>query len=207
MVSFLSNIISIFSVANNSSRNGKQSSLVEKMRGGNIVRAIKEERGGRPEAYIFEEGDKDAGIKTFWDALGGVPKKIKSAKEGGDDNDAAREAAQAVKLFRLSDKGGTLNFTLEKTGDVKKTDLDSNDAFILDNGAEVFVWIGKRASRDEKKFVRLIPPIVTRLCTNTIFLQGMQYAERYLKDNGRPPYTPISRVIEGGENSGIFPIS
>ena len=160
MVSFLSNRISIFSVANNSSRNGKQSSLVEKMRGGNIVRAIKEERGGRPEAYIFEEGDKDAGIKTFWDALGGVPKKIKSAKEGGDDNDAAREAAQAVKLFRLSDKGGTLNFTLEKTGDVKKTDLDSNDAFILDNGAEVFVWIGKRASRDEKKFVRLIPPIV-----------------------------------------------
>src|SRR3990167_7570106 len=113
MVSFLSNRISIFSVAKNSSRNGKQSSLVEKMRGGNIVRAIKEERGGRPEAYIFEEGDKDAGIKTFWDALGGVPKKIKSAKEGGDDN-----------------------------------------------GAEVFVWIGKRASRDERKFVRLIPPIV-----------------------------------------------
>jgi hypothetical protein len=162
--------------------NGKKSSLFEKMRAGYIVRAIKEERGGRPEAYIYEEGDKDAGLNVFWENLGGVPKKIKSPKHGGDDADAAREASESIKLFRLSDKSGNLTFKLEKSGNVKKRDLDSNDAFILDNGVEVFVWIGKRASRDERKF-------------------GMQYAERYLKDNGRPPFTPISRVVEGGENS------
>ena len=137
-------------------RNGSNASLFEKMRGGNIVRAIKEERGGRPEAYIYEEGDKDAGLDTFWAAIGGKPKKIKSHKDGGDDADAAREAAESIKLFRLSDKRGQLTFTLEKTGNVKKTDLDSNDAFILDNGAEVFVWIGKKSSKDEKRLVSSI---------------------------------------------------
>ena len=32
--------------------------------------------------------------------------------------------------------------------------LDTNDAFILDDGYEVMVWIGKGASRAERKNVR-----------------------------------------------------
>jgi len=70
---------------------------------------------------------------------------------------------------------------LRKTGDISKRDLDTKDAFILDNGSEVFVWIGKQSSPQERKL-------------------GMQYAEQYLANNGKPPHTPISRVIEGGEN-------
>merc|ERR1712137_1040016 len=73
-------------------------------------------------------------------------------------------------------------FTLEKTGNLSESDLDSNDAFILDNGAEIFAWIGKKASKDERKL-------------------AMQYAQKYLQDNNRPAYLPISRVMEGGENA------
>merc|ERR1712137_806011 len=84
----------------------------------------------------------DSVMDKFWDALGGKG-KIKSAKKGGDEADAAAEATEQIKLFRLSDKKKEMKFTLEKTGNLSKSDLDTNDAFILDNGSEIFVWIGK----------------------------------------------------------------
>jgi len=161
--------------------NGSSASLFEKMRAGQVVRALRDERGGKPEAYVFEEGDTDATMNKFWDALGGKG-KIKSAKSGGDDADAAAQATNQVKLLRLSDKKKEMQFTLEKTGNLSKSDLDTNDAFILDNGSEIFVWIGKKASKDERRL-------------------AMQYAQQYLQENNRPAYLPISRVIEGGENA------
>jgi len=161
--------------------NGKQASIHEKMKAGQVVRALRDERGAKPEAYIYEENDSDPGLQRFWDALGGKG-KIKSAKAGGDDAKAAAEAASQVKLYRLSDKKGSMNFTLEKTGSLSKNDLDTKDAFILDNGAEIFVWIGKKASKDERKY-------------------AMQFAQQYLRDNNRPAFLPISRVVEGGENA------
>jgi hypothetical protein len=66
-------------------------------------------------------------------------------------------------------------------GAVKRGQLDSADVFILDNGAEVFAWIGKGASVGEKK-------------------NALQYAHDYLTKYNRPHHTPISRILEGGEN-------
>jgi len=160
--------------------NGSSCSLFEKVRAGQVVRAIRDERGGKPEALIFDENDNDPSMNQFWDGLGGKG-RIKTAAEGGSDKDAAAQLQDLVKLFRLSDKSGSMKFTLEKSGDLSKRDLDTNDTFILDNGAEIFVWIGKKASANEKKL-------------------GMQYAQRYLSDYGRPAYLPISRVLEGSEN-------
>lgn len=53
--------------------------------------------------------------------------------------------------------------------------------FILDAGAEVFAWIGKGASVQEKS-------------------KALQFAMDYLAKYKRPAYTPISRILEGGEN-------
>ena len=125
------------------------------MRAGQMTRALRDERHGKPEATLQDEGDKSDEMDTFWSHLGGDG-PIKSASAGGSDAAAAAEAAESVKLFRLSDKSGSLNFSLEKTGNLSKSDLDSSDAFLLDNGAEVFVWIGKRASHLEKKKVSTV---------------------------------------------------
>lgn len=166
--------------------NGSGASLFEKMRAGEVVRALRDERGAKPEAYIYDEGDSDAGLDKFWDALGGKG-KIKSAKQGGSDADAAAQAQEQVKLYRLSDKKKEMKFTLEKTGSLSKRDLDSNDAFVLDNGSEIFVWIGKNASQAERS-------------------QGMRYAQKYLAENNRPAYLPISRVMEGTD-SAVFDLN
>jgi gelsolin len=157
--------------------NGAKSGPQEKMKGAQLCRALDDERKGLPKVHVFEENGKD--LAEFWKVLGGQG-PVKTAEEGGDDNEA--EKASEKRLFRLSDASGTLTFQeVAKGAAVKKNLLDSSDVFILDTGAEVFAWIGKGASVGEKK-------------------KAMSFAQEYLTKYSRPAYIPISRILEGGEN-------
>ena len=49
--------------------------------------------------------------------------------------------------------------------------LESDDIFIADSGNEVYMWVGRGASADEK-------------------YQCMNYASDYIKQTGKPSYTP-----------------
>jgi len=141
-----------------------------------MTRALVDERKGRAKCFVLEEGEKEP---EFWKHLGGEG-AVKSAEDGGDDNEAEKSGVKA--LFHLSDATGQMVFKQVATGSaVKKTLLDSNDVFILDTGAEVFAWIGKGASTDEKA-------------------KALGFAQDYLTKYNRPAYTPICRVLEGGEN-------
>jgi len=156
--------------------NGKKSGPQEKQKGAQLSRAIGDERNGKAKITVLEDGDKDA---EFWKMIGGEG-PVKSAEEGGDDNEAEKTGTKT--LFQLSDATGTLEFKQVGTGSaVKKGLLDSNDVFILDTGAEVFAWIGKGASVQEKA-------------------KALSFAQDYLKKYNRPSYLPISRILEGGEN-------
>jgi gelsolin len=157
--------------------NGKSAGIFEKNKGATLSRAISDERAGKAKVQITEEGTEPA---EFWKLLGGKPAKIKTAEEGGSDEEA--EKVQTKKLFHLSDATGSMVFKEIAAGPaIKRNMLKSEDVFILDVGSEVFAWIGKGASAAERK-------------------NAMQYASDYLKKNNRPPYIPIARVLEGGEN-------
>jgi gelsolin len=85
-------------------------------------------------------------------------------------------------LFRLSDASGKLEFTEEGSGPgVNQDMLDSNDVFILDVHHQVFVWVGAKANADEHK-------------------NGIHYAQEYLKREDRLLQTPITKVMDGGDN-------
>jgi len=156
--------------------NGRKSGPSEKARGAQFSRATAEERRGRAKIHVLEEDEKNP---AFWKLLGGEG-AIKSAEEGGDDNVA--DVAGDKSLWRLSDASGTMDFSQVAAGPKCKMNLlDSNDVFVLDNGNEVYVWVGKGASPDEKK-------------------KAMSSAMDYLKKMGRPPNLPIARVVEGSEN-------
>jgi len=125
---------------------------------------------------FLEEGDKEA---EFWKVLGGEG-AVKTAEEGGDDAEAEQSTGKA--LFQLSDATGQMVFKQVATGSAcKRNLLDPNDVFILDTGAEVFAWIGKGASPDEKA-------------------KALGFAQDYLTKYNRPAYLPICRVLDGGEN-------
>ncbi|CAF0719324.1 unnamed protein product [Adineta steineri] len=156
--------------------NGKKSSGQERLKAAFYCRALDEERRGLPEVIVLEEGDQD---EKFWSYLKGGYGKVKSANEGGADDEIK---SNEKRLYRLSDASGMLKFRRIATGeDVRRTLLDSNDVFILDIGSEIIVWVGKNASTMEKK-------------------SAMDFAKKYLVNKNKPSNLPISRILEGGEN-------
>lgn len=52
--------------------------------------------------------------------------------------------------------------------------------YILDVGSELFVWVGRGSSVEEKK-------------------SGMPYAAEFIEDNGRDVALPVSRLAQGYE--------
>jgi len=55
-------------------------------------------------------------------------------------------------LHQLSDASGQLKLTEVATGSFKKTELKSDDVFIVDIGTEAFIWVGKGASKKRESF-------------------------------------------------------
>jgi hypothetical protein len=160
--------------------NGKQASVREKNKAGEIARAIRDERKGQPKIFTIEEGQED---EDFWTNLGGKG-PIASAAEGGDDSEADRNRVGTKALYQLSDASGQLKFTEKAKGKVTKALFSSQDVFIFDTGFEVIAWIGKGASVNEKK-------------------SALPKAQEYLSKYNRPAYLPISRVGEGAEGQAF----
>jgi len=158
--------------------NGSKSNGAERVKAGQLARAIDDERKGLATVEVIVEGEANA---EFWAALGG------QGPVAADVQNDHTLKSKAPVLNRLSDASGTLTFTQVGHGKLHRGLLASDDTFILDNGAEIFAWIGKRASPNERKL-------------------AIQYAQQYLNNNGLPPHTPITRILEGGENE-IFETS
>lgn len=162
---------------------GKSAGMFEKNKGREVCDAIKTERKGKITIHNIREGDKDADTQEFFKNLGGtVDSPIKSDKEGGDDKEFEEANAKVRQLWKLSDASGKMEFSKVSEGNaIKKSQLDTNDVFIFDSGAEIYAWVGKGASEKER-------------------FEAMVFAQQYLTKNKRPPQLPISRILEGGEN-------
>lgn len=155
---------------------GSKAGIREKSRAAQLARAIDSERGGKPEVVVMHQGDEE---DEFWDKLGGKaePKDHSEVVE-----DSAWEKDSEKKLFKLSDESGSHEFTLvAEKNDVKKSMLESSDAFVYDVGHEVYVWVGKDASVGERA-------------------NAMKYAQDYMKEYKRPAFLPICLIFEGHEN-------
>lgn len=157
---------------------GKESSLAEKTKAIQVVTQIKNERS-KAKANVIKISD-DPDNAAFWKAVG--PKSaIKSAKEGGSDEESEKKSAP--KLYKVSDASGKL--TTEEVplvdGKMKKEMLDSMDVFIVDATSNIFVWVGKGASADEKK-------------------NAMITGVKYLESSKKPSSTPVERVLEQAES-------
>jgi len=159
--------------------NGSESGLMEKNKAMQVSHAISDDRKGKAKVTVLDsENETDA---DFWAFFGGFG-PIHTSSEGGDDEAPHREEKV---LMKLSDTAGTVSFAEIATGtSINKSLLTSDDVYILDNGEEIFVWIGKSASVAEKK-------------------SAMDFAQKYLVEHNLPPYTPITRLVEGGESNAF----
>ena len=79
------------------------------------------------------------------------------------------------KMMKLSDEGGKLEMTEVPYG---KDQLKSDDTFLIDRGDNIYVWVGKGASNDEKRF-------------------GFIFAKKYQDVEKRTKNLPIITLEEG----------
>ncbi|KXS10993.1 hypothetical protein M427DRAFT_47638 [Gonapodya prolifera JEL478] len=168
--------------------NGRQ------IKGGELCRAIYDERKGLPKVHVYSEDDNDA--KPFQDLLGVKDWnsiKVKIAQEGGSDAAVGKSNVDKVFLW-VSDATGPLSFSEVARGKISLKDFSSDDLFILDVGPEVFVWIGKASSAQEHKQGLLLQwniwQVFFGLCTNCTSMGSLAYSPNVnrLSSTNQPPF-------------------
>jgi len=161
---------------------GTKSNSWEKRKAEAIVTGLKAARLGKVHTTYIIDGLGDKGNKAideFWKLFGGKPDKIKPEEELKEHPDVD------YSIHRVSDATGEMKVEEVCRGELDKSKLASEDAYIIDAGATIFVWIGKKADKSEK-------------------LKAMQYATEYLATQERPANIPITRVMEGKEPSEFW---
>jgi len=157
--------------------NGTKSSAWEKRKAQAIVQGLKAARLGKVNVEYTIDGLADKGnklIEDFWTLLGGRPKSIKEEEKLED------HPKVVLSMHRVSDSSGKMTIEEVCKGKLDKSLLSSDDAFLVDAGGMLFVWIGAKADKNERA-------------------RAMEFATEYLATNDRPPNVPIARVSEGKE--------
>ncbi|WKX97546.1 hypothetical protein Q1695_013312 [Nippostrongylus brasiliensis] len=137
------------------------------------------ERLGAATVHILDN-DWNTDVE-FWSHFGGLSSARHVAKGKNDDEDYWKETAEKVTLWKVSDSSGQMKVTKVGQGELKYSQLDSKDAFILDavNGG-IFVWIGKECTPEERA-------------------KAVILGTYYLTERKLPPWTQVTRVLESAE--------
>ncbi|KAI9226484.1 MAG: hypothetical protein DHS80DRAFT_32698 [Piptocephalis tieghemiana] len=163
---------------------GRGISVLEKARSAQVANELAQERQGAASIRVVDEGDSAPG---FW-------KELRTLEEETDEEERTMEPSKKDHVvlskgethrLRLSDRSGRLMLTYEGSGPVNKGSLDGSDAYLIDLGHHVYVWIGEGTSESERR-------------------QGLGYAQAYITKMGKPRVTPISRVLEGSEGANFW---
>jgi hypothetical protein len=162
--------------------NGSKAGRMEKAKALDLTVRLRDERMNRLNAkvVILEEGSED---EAFWTHLGGKG-AVASAEEGGDDAEFEKASVDEIKLYRVEKDGDAFKHTqVDAQGKPLHRDmLDTNATFIVDAQTELFVWTGRNSAPSVRE-------------------KAMSIATSFLKDHGRPNWTPITKVTEGVENA------
>ncbi|KAK3605231.1 hypothetical protein CHS0354_037632 [Potamilus streckersoni] len=155
--------------------NGATSNKDERFKAIQYIQNLKSERGGKCTSEVLDEAHSNSTYEFMRHLDEVVP--VSEEEYASDDADITKE------LYRLSDEVGIMQFTLEKTGDISPKDFDTKDVFIFDTKEELFVWIGKETTVNER-------------------LNALTYAHKYLQKTSHP-FLPISCLTEGQFNSSF----
>ncbi|XP_009767117.1 villin-2-like [Nicotiana sylvestris] len=154
--------------------NGANSSIQERAKALEVIQFLKDKyHEGTCDVAIVDDGnlqaESDSG--SFWVLFGGfapIGKKVAS------EDDIVPEKTPA-KLYSITD--GQVS---PVDGELSKSSLENNKCYLLDCGAEVFIWVGRVTQLEERK-------------------AAIQAAEEYLTSQNRPKSTHVTRLIQGYE--------
>ncbi|KAJ8509794.1 hypothetical protein OPV22_000228 [Ensete ventricosum] len=158
--------------------NGANSNVQERAKALEVIQHLKDEyHDGTCDVAIIDDGklqaESDSG--EFWVLFGGfapIGKKVFTE----DDLDLE---TTPVKIYSVT--GGQLK--LEEDNPSKAL-LENNKCYLLDCGAEIFVWVGRVTQVDDRK-------------------AASKAAEDFIIDQNRPKMTRITQVIQGYETQSF----
>jgi len=139
--------------------NGRTANRIEKAKAMDICLRIKEkERIGNAAIVVIDDcADHDGHCscekdrlneEKFWELIGGSSNDVKTAEEGGEDDEERARAA----LFRVPPSGNGEPVCEEvQFSKLEKQLLSTDSSFILDCGDEVWVWIGRKSNKHMRK--------------------------------------------------------
>lgn len=154
--------------------NGANSNIQERAKALEVIQYFKEKyHEGKCDVAIVDDGklvaESDSG--EFWVLFGGfapIGKKVPS------EDDLVPESTPP-KLYSIND--GQVKIV---EGELSKAMLENNRCYLLDCGAEIFVWFGRVTQVEDRK-------------------AACQAAEEFVGNQTRPKSTRIMRIIQGYE--------
>ncbi|XP_056860550.1 villin-2-like [Raphanus sativus] len=155
--------------------NGANSNIQERAKALEVVQYLKDKyHEGTCDVAIVDDGklDTESDSGEFWVLFGGF---APIARKVANDDDVIPESTPP-KLYCIAD--GQME-PIE--GDLSKSMMENTKCYLLDCGAEVFVWVGRVTQMDERKAAN-------------------QSAEEFLASENRPKATRLTRVIQGYES-------
>ncbi|KAL4205132.1 hypothetical protein AMTRI_Chr01g135740 [Amborella trichopoda] len=155
--------------------NGANSNIQERAKALEVIQFFKDKyHEGTCDVAVIDDGklvaESDSG--EFWVLFGGfapIGKKVAS------EDDFTLETTPG-KLYSITD--GQVNAV---EGALSKSLLENNKCYLLDCGAEVFVWVGRVTQLEDRKV-------------------ASQAAEEFISGQNAPKSTRITRVIQGYES-------
>ncbi|KAJ6691914.1 VILLIN-1 [Salix purpurea] len=157
---------------------GCNSSTQERAKALEVVQYIKENKhGGTCEVATVEDGKLvgDPDVGEFWSFFGGyapIPKDLPSCAEKQSDSPFLQLFWITAQAKLCPCEGSSLN----------KEILETNKCYMLDCGAEIFVWMGRNTSITERK-------------------KSISVTEDLLRNQGRSMATHLTFLTQGLETS------
>ena len=133
-----------------------------------------------------KKGFDDNSGDEFWNLVNGgkpgqAPPDVAPNDEEGANEEKKNESVEPT-INQVSDESGDILISQFAKGkkSFKRSLLKSDDAFIVDIGYSIYVWIGNKATKQEQR-------------------EAMKYAVTYCMESGRSTNIPIVRIFEGRE--------
>ncbi|KAI7868155.1 hypothetical protein BDF14DRAFT_1725211 [Spinellus fusiger] len=161
---------------------GMHAKGIERAKAAEFIVQLLSERGGKGEMVIQASVEET----RFFEALGSEGPIHDGDQEHKEQEEQEKDKEQGTKkLMCLSSSGllglGHLRFDVVAEGTITREMFDSQHVYIFDVGHQVYAWIGREAGRRERKY-------------------GLHYAQDYVKQSGKSPFTPLCRMMEGAED-------
>ncbi|KAG5252888.1 villin [Salix suchowensis] len=154
--------------------NGANSNIQERGKALEVIQFLKEKyHDGTCDIAIVDDGklDTESDSGEFWVLFGGF---APIGKKVANEDDIIPETTPA-KLYSITD--GEVKIV---EGELSKGLLENNKCYLLDCGAEIFVWVGRVTQVEERK-------------------AASQAAEEFVASQNRPKATRLTRLIQGHE--------